>query len=383
MNTHMLAGAVARAEQARDLLDHAADRRDRGQALRRSPAQRQDEYGARSQQRAAPRPGGRQVQGRDRRRSPSRRPSPTRRPGAAHAGKSPSTDDEGMRADTTLRRLAKIRPAMPGGVIAAGNASQFSRRRRRLRASWSASCAAEARPASRSACFRGFAVAGCEPDEMGIGPVFAVPKLLQRAGPEGRGHRPVGAQRGVRRAGALLPRQARHPDRPAQRQRRRHRDRPSLRHERPAPHRPCADRGQAPRREVRRASPCASAAAWARPACSKCSDASRALPRGGPAHTRRALSRPAGSRLVAARTWRPAWLRGPARAPRRRRPARRRGDRAVPARQPVVGLPLPPHGAGVPGRRACASSRPTCSASAAPTSRPTRRGTRSTSTARC
>ena len=48
--------------------------------------------------------------------------------------------------------------------------------------------------------FRGFAVAGCEPDEMGIGPVFAVPRLLQRAGPQDGRHRPVGAQRGVRHA---------------------------------------------------------------------------------------------------------------------------------------------------------------------------------------
>ena len=52
--------------------------------------------------------------------------------------------------------------------------------------------------------FRGFAVAGCEPDEMGIGPVFAVPKLLARTGMTIDRHRPVGAERGVRRAGDLL-----------------------------------------------------------------------------------------------------------------------------------------------------------------------------------
>ena len=56
----------------------------------------------------------------------------------------------------------------------------------------------------------GFAVAGCEPDEMGIGPVFAVPRLLERHGLNDRRHRPVGAERGLRRPGALLPRQARH-----------------------------------------------------------------------------------------------------------------------------------------------------------------------------
>jgi acetyl-CoA C-acetyltransferase len=88
--------------------------------------------------------------------------------------------DEGIRADTTLEGVAKIRSAVPGGVIAAGNASQFSDgaamtivMNSRL---------AEARGLQPLGIFRGFAVAGCEPDEMGIGPVFAVPKLLKKAG---------------------------------------------------------------------------------------------------------------------------------------------------------------------------------------------------------
>ncbi|MGY2486151.1 acetyl-CoA C-acyltransferase [Cupriavidus sp. CP313] len=88
--------------------------------------------------------------------------------------------DEGIRADTTLEAVAKIRSAVPGGVITAGNASQFSD---------GASAAvvmnarvAEARGLQPLGVFRGFAVAGCEPDEMGIGPVFAVPKLLKKAG---------------------------------------------------------------------------------------------------------------------------------------------------------------------------------------------------------
>jgi acetyl-CoA C-acetyltransferase len=69
---------------------------------------------------------------------------------------------------------------MPGGVIAAGNASQFS--------DGAGACVvmdaalAERRGLKPLGWFRGFAVAGCEPDEMGIGPVFAVPKLLSRAG---------------------------------------------------------------------------------------------------------------------------------------------------------------------------------------------------------
>jgi len=88
--------------------------------------------------------------------------------------------DEGIRADTTYEAVAKIRAATPGGVIAAGNASQFS--------DGASACVvmSDARAAQLGLAplgvFRGFAVAGCEPDEMGIGPVFAVPKLLERAG---------------------------------------------------------------------------------------------------------------------------------------------------------------------------------------------------------
>jgi acetyl-CoA C-acetyltransferase len=88
--------------------------------------------------------------------------------------------DEGIRADTTYEAVAKIRAATPGGVIAAGNASQFS--------DGASACVvmsaarAEKLNLEPLGVFRGFAVAGCEPDEMGIGPVFAVPKLLERAG---------------------------------------------------------------------------------------------------------------------------------------------------------------------------------------------------------
>ena len=88
--------------------------------------------------------------------------------------------DEGIRADTTYEAVSKIRPAVPGGVIAAGNASQFS--------DGASACVvmdaklAEKRGLTPLGIFRGFAVAGCEPDEMGIGPVYAVPRLLERAG---------------------------------------------------------------------------------------------------------------------------------------------------------------------------------------------------------
>jgi len=88
--------------------------------------------------------------------------------------------DEGIRPDTTLEGVAAIRTAIPGGVISAGNASQFSDG-----ASVSvvmSSRVAATRGLAPLGIFRGFAVAGCEPDEMGIGPVYAVPKLLARAG---------------------------------------------------------------------------------------------------------------------------------------------------------------------------------------------------------
>ena len=88
--------------------------------------------------------------------------------------------DEGIRGDTTLEGVSKIRTAMPGGVISAGNASQFSD---------GASVAivmnertAAAKGLQPLGIFRGFAIAGCEPDEMGIGPVYAIPKLLKKAG---------------------------------------------------------------------------------------------------------------------------------------------------------------------------------------------------------
>ena len=88
--------------------------------------------------------------------------------------------DEGIRGDTTLEGVSGLRSALPGGIVTAGNASQFS--------DGASACLvmngkrAEQLGIQPLGIFRGFAVAGCEPDEMGIGPVFAVPRLLQRAG---------------------------------------------------------------------------------------------------------------------------------------------------------------------------------------------------------
>lgn len=88
--------------------------------------------------------------------------------------------DEGIRAGTTLEAVSQIKTALPDGVITAGNASQFSD-------GAAMTIVMNAQVAERKGLqplgvFRGFAVAGCEPDEMGIGPVFAIPKLLKRAG---------------------------------------------------------------------------------------------------------------------------------------------------------------------------------------------------------
>jgi acetyl-CoA C-acetyltransferase len=88
--------------------------------------------------------------------------------------------DEGIRADTTYEGVSKIKPAIEGGVISAGNASQFSDGAS-VAVVMSAAAAAK-KGLTPLGVFRGFAVAGCEPNEMGIGPVFAVPKLLQQTG---------------------------------------------------------------------------------------------------------------------------------------------------------------------------------------------------------
>jgi acetyl-CoA C-acetyltransferase len=88
--------------------------------------------------------------------------------------------DEGLRPGTTFDSIKNLRPALPGGVISAGNASQFSDGAGAC-VLMSAELAAK-RGLAPLGRFAGFAVAGCEPSEMGIGPVFAVPKLLARAG---------------------------------------------------------------------------------------------------------------------------------------------------------------------------------------------------------
>jgi acetyl-CoA C-acetyltransferase len=143
------------------------------------PRERQDDYGARSQQRAAAAlAAGRFAE--------EIVPFTTlmgvadKESGRLSTREVTLSSDEGIRPDTTVEAISKIKPALPGGVVAAGNASQFS--------DGASACVvmdaklAEKRGLRPLGIFRGFAVAGCEPDEMGIGPVFAVPRLLERAG---------------------------------------------------------------------------------------------------------------------------------------------------------------------------------------------------------
>ena len=143
------------------------------------PRERQDHYGVQSQQRAA----AAAAAGRTRDEIVPitvKTKVVDKQTGVEHHKEVTLERDEGIRADTTYEGVSQIRPAIEGGVISAGNASQFS--------DGAGACvvmersAAEKRNLPILGIFRGFAVAGCEPDEMGIGPVFAVPKLLKRHG---------------------------------------------------------------------------------------------------------------------------------------------------------------------------------------------------------
>lgn len=144
------------------------------------PRERQDEYGARSQQRAC----AAQAAGHFR---DEIAPITVRMAGIDQAAggrlytrEVTVSQDEGLREGTTVEAIAKIKSAVTGGTVAAGNASQFS--------DGAGACVVMSAQAAAQqglqplGIFRGFAVAGCEPDEMGIGPVYAIPKLLKRTG---------------------------------------------------------------------------------------------------------------------------------------------------------------------------------------------------------
>lgn len=143
------------------------------------PREAQDRYGVQSQQRAARA----QAEGRFKEEIVPitvKMKTVDKQTGAETIKEVKASEDEGIRPNTTYEAVSQIKPALEGGVIAAGNASQFS--------DGASACVvmSDRLAASRGlrplGVFRGFAVAGCEPAEMGIGPVFAVPKLLKQAG---------------------------------------------------------------------------------------------------------------------------------------------------------------------------------------------------------
>ena len=165
--------------------------------------------------------------------------------------------DEGNRPKTTLADLQALQPVFKDGqrikegrFITAGNASQLSDGAAALVLMEAKE--AEKRGLKPLGAYRGMMVAACDPDEMGIGPVFAVPKLLKK-------HGLTMDDIGIWELNEAFASQVLYirdklgiPERQAQRLRRRDLDRPSVRHVRRAHDRPPADRRQAARREVRR-----------------------------------------------------------------------------------------------------------------------------------
>ncbi len=156
--------------------------------------------------------------------------------------------DEGNRADTTAASLAALQPVIEGGTVTAGNASQLS----------DGASACVLMEAGRAAK-RGLAPLGALPwhggrrqraGGNGHRPGLRGAETARAARPCRRRHRAVGAERGLRLPGAVLPGPARHRPGPVQRRRRRDLDRPSVRDVRRAPRRARVDRGQAPRRPV-------------------------------------------------------------------------------------------------------------------------------------
>ena len=176
------------------------------------------------------------------------------------------TLDEGNRPDTTLAGLSKLNPVREGQFITAGNASQLSDG-----ASVNllmSSSEAEKRGLDVLGVFRGFASAGCAPDEMGIGPVFAVPRLLERNGLRIDDIDLWELNEAFASQAHLLPGHARNSLRETQCERWRNLHRPSVRYERFADGRPHPARRPAEETQNMVSSPCALRAAWAAPGSS-------------------------------------------------------------------------------------------------------------------
>ena len=141
--------------------------------------EKQDEYGVQSQQRAAKA----RAEGKTRDEIvpiTTKMKVVDKNTGTEAVKEVTASEDEGIRADTTYQGVSQIKPAIEGGCVAAGNASQFSD------GASAAVVMSDKEAAKRGlkplGIFRGFAAAGCDPREMGIGPVFAVPKLLETTG---------------------------------------------------------------------------------------------------------------------------------------------------------------------------------------------------------
>ena len=198
-------------------------------------------------------------------RSSAGRPRPRRAASTTSSCRSAtSTRDEHPRPDTTAEKLATLRAGVPAGRHGHGRQLVGAQRRRgragrRVRGARRASSASQPLGA-----FVGSAVAGVDPRVMGIGPVPAVRKLLERTGVDGRRPRPGRAERGVRVAVARRRPRARARRGAGERQRRRDRDRPSARDERRAPRRHAAARAAPAPRAGTVSRRCASASARAR-----------------------------------------------------------------------------------------------------------------------
>ena len=178
MNTSHAGRQLAQGAQAGDLHDRCCETAENVAKRYGIPKERMDHYGAESQQKAC----AAQEAGKFK----DEMVSCTVTAGVADAQLGLRTKevtisaDEGLRPGTTYDGIKGIRSALPGGVVTAGNASQFS--------DGAGACVvvsdtyAQQKNLKPLGRFLGFAVAGCEPDEMGIGPVFAVPKVLKRLG---------------------------------------------------------------------------------------------------------------------------------------------------------------------------------------------------------
>ncbi len=201
--------------------------------------------------------------------------------------------DEHMRPDTTVESLGKLKPAFAGigemGGFDAVALQKYHYVEKINHVHTGGNCsgivdgaalvlvgseeAGKAQGLTPRARIVATATSGADPTIMLTGPTPATQQGARPRRPDGRRHRPVRAERGVRVGGAEVPEGPEHPRREAQRQRRRHRHGPPARRHRRHDHRHHGRRARAPQRAAARSSRCASAAAWASPPSSSGSEA--------------------------------------------------------------------------------------------------------------